>query len=576
MKQAMKVILPILLAIVILGCMIWYLFVYDRTFTRDVLLYEARCFERSGKHTIAAWFYDMAYFQANQDEDVAIELAQQYKNSGNYSKAEYTLSNAIADGGTAKLYMALCKTYVEQDKLLDAVEMLNNIADPAVKAELDALRPAAPTSDPAPGFYSEYIPVSITADTGVLYVTSDGTYPSTAAAPFEGSITLPAGETLLYALAVSEDGLVSPLSIFGYTVGGVIEKVSFADPAVEANIRGLLEVDEDEIIYTNDLWTITSFTMPEDASTYADLGLLPYLSSLTIQNGVAGELGNIVDLVNLEELTLVDCRPSDEEMSIIAGLPSLQKLTLDDCALSSIDALSIASNLTYLNLNNNNIRNITVLGSLAALQELYLKNNAVTDLSALSALNKLSTLDVSYNTVSSSASICVINSLTWLDISNNTITSLDGLGNLTGLTHLSAAYNGLTEVTQLASCAALTELDISNNSISDITCLAPLTALETFNFSYNQISELPAWGKECALISINGSNNLISSLDALSGMINLNKVLMDYNTEITSVDCLSNCPNLYLVDIFGTQVTDATSLTDQSIIVNYDPSSLFG
>ena len=148
MKKAMKVILPLLLVVAILGCLIWYLFVYDCTFTRDVLLYQARTFETKGKHDTASWFYDLAYAYANQDEDVAIELANQYKAIGNYTKAEYTLSNAIADGGTAELYVALCKTYVEQDKLLDAVTMLDNISDAKIKAQIDALRPAAPTSFP--------------------------------------------------------------------------------------------------------------------------------------------------------------------------------------------------------------------------------------------------------------------------------------------------------------------------------------------------------------------------------------------------------------------------------------------
>ena len=33
---------------------------------------------------------------------------------------------------------------------------------------------------------------------------------------------LQGGENVFYCVAVSEDGIVSPLSVFGYTVGGVI------------------------------------------------------------------------------------------------------------------------------------------------------------------------------------------------------------------------------------------------------------------------------------------------------------------------------------------------------------------
>ena len=147
MKKVLKVLLPILLSVAVIGCLIWYLFVYDREFSRDILLSQARYQESQGNHDVAAWFYDRAYDHANQDEDVAIELANQYKSIGNYTKAEFTLANAIADGGHAELYVALCKTYVEQDKLLDAVEMLDNISDANIKAQLDALRPAAPVSN---------------------------------------------------------------------------------------------------------------------------------------------------------------------------------------------------------------------------------------------------------------------------------------------------------------------------------------------------------------------------------------------------------------------------------------------
>ena len=154
MKKVMKVIIPILLSLLILASIFWYCFVYDRDFTRDILLQQARFHSTNGIPALSSWFYDLAYEHSGQDENVAIELANQFKAVGNYTKAEVTLSQAIADGGNADIYIALCKTYVEQDKLLDAVNMLDSIADPAIKAQLDALRPVAPTSDPAPGFYS--------------------------------------------------------------------------------------------------------------------------------------------------------------------------------------------------------------------------------------------------------------------------------------------------------------------------------------------------------------------------------------------------------------------------------------
>lgn len=573
MKKALKILLPILLSITVIGCLIWYLFVYDREFTRDMLLSQARYQESQGNHDLAAWFYDRAYDHANQDEDVAIELANQYKSIGNYTKAEFTLSNAIADGGNADLYVALCKTYVEQDKLLDAVNMLDNITDPTIKAQLDAIRPAAPVSNYENGFYSEYINIDLSAAEGKTFVSTNGQYPSVSDAPYEQPIALEAGETTLYAVTVSDNGLVSPLSIFGYTIGGVVEEVSFADPAVEALIRQTLSVNEGTTLYTNQLWTIEELTMPAEATDYSDLALLPYLKSLTIESGVSEQLKNIGSLSRLEELTLLDCRPTGEDLAIIAAIPTLTKLTLADCGISSIANLEPAQNLTYLDLNGNTIRNITVLGKIPHLEEVYLAHNALTDLNVFANLTSLKRLDVSYNSIPSIAPICSNVSLNWLDVSHNLISTLGAVDNLTSLTYFAAGSNALTDISQLAQCENLEYLDISNNALIDITKLGSLNSLHKLNFANNTVTTLPKWEKDCALVTIDGTNNLLDSLDNLAGLENLNNVLMDYNADITSVNALASCHLLMQVNVYGTQVSDVSKLTDQGVLVSYNPTA---
>ncbi len=571
MKRTMRVLLPLVLALAVLGSAAWYLFVYDRDFTRDVLLQQARYWEGNNQ-PLAAWFYNQAYSQANQDEDVAIELAMQYRAAGNYTKAEYTLSNAIADGGTAKLYQTLCQIYVEQDKLLDAVNMLDTVSDPAVKAELDAMRPAAPVCTPEPGFYTQYISVTLEAQ-GTLYYSDQGEYPSISSEPYSAPLDLGQGETTIYALAVADNGLVSPLVISGYTVGGVIEPVDFADPAMEAAMRQALGVDENKTVYTNDLWTISSFTVPSDARSYGDLALLTYLQSLQVENGIASELHYIASLSRLEELAVTGCNVSDEDLASIAALPELKRLTLEDCGLVSINALSTAQDLVYLNLNDNTIGNLTSLGGMAELQELHLSRNAVTDLGALTGLNDLTILDVSYNSLTSIAPVCGIRPLARLDVSHNNLATLGAVDNLPALTFLAAAYNHLTEAEQLGRCTNLEELDISNNDLTEIGYLSALNKLVKLNFSYNQVVDLPQWSTDCALVTIDGSYNQIETLAPLAGLGSLNNVLMDYNTAIASVEELADCPNLIQVNVFGTAVTDASALTDQSIIVNFDPTA---
>ena len=570
MKRVLKRILPICLAALVFCSIAWYLFVYDRDFTRDMLLSAARHFESEGDHSAAAWIYDLAYRHANNDENVAIELAEQYKSAGNYTKAEVTLSKAIRDGGTAKLYIALCSTYVEQDKLMDAVKMLDSISVPEIKQELDALRPAAPTASRAPGFYSQYISVEISAESGTLYVTSDKSYPSTASDPYSKGIPLVLGENFIQALAVGENGLVSPLASFGYTVGGVIEEVSIADSTMNTIIRQQLGVDANTQLYTDDLWTIKSLEIPTEVTDYSFMALLPYLERLVIENG-AGDVSKVASLKALTELSITSTSLSSEDISAIGQLPYLQTLTLTDCQISSIEGLSKAQKLTYLDLHSNAIRDITPLSFTSNLQYLDLSHNALTNLSAISALKNLQKLNVSYNSLNSIIPAAGCTGLTYLDISHNTINSISALSNLTGLREFYAASNLISDVSPLSGALGLTYLDISQNQLFDLSPLAPLKNIQTLNFARNSVSALPDFGKDCALVPIDGSNNNLLTISGLAGYAHVNKIIMDYN-DIKSVNALTACPNLTHVSVYGNPVSEVSALTNMSIIVYYDPT----
>ena len=570
MKRSIKRIVPFLLSILVICSIFWYLFVYDRSFTQDLLLKHARYFENEGQHALAAWFYDQAYQQSNHDAHVAIELAEQFKEAGNYTKAEYTLSNAIADGGNLELYIALCKTYVEQDKLLDAVAMLQNVADPKIKEQLDARRPKAPVPSPAPGYYSQYLAVSIENASGTLYVTTDGSYPSIASKAYSEPIQLVGGENTIYALAVGEDGLVSELAVLGYVVGGVIEDITLSDSYIDRALRQLLGKDSSTVLSSAELWTVTEFTMPAETVDYSDLQHLPYLEQLTIDKGSFSNLNSLSSLSYLKELTVRNCILTTADLAVISALPNLRSLTLENCSLSSIANLADAQNLTFLDLSNNAIRDLSAIAGMSRLEALNLSHNALTDLSQLSSVTTLKELDVSYNSLVSIAPLASCTNLWAMDISNNAIDTLEGMDMLTNLSVLKADHNKLTDITMLASNAALTKLDISHNSLTSIDPLAALNSLETLLFDYNEVSVIPQWDKSCGLVIIQGSHNSISSVEPLAGLEKLNHVIMEYN-KIKSVDSLTSCHMLISVNVFGNPVKDVSALTDLNIIVQYSP-----
>lgn len=571
MKKTIRIITTILLILVILLCSVWYLFVYDRDFTRDILLNCARSSESRGNHTLTAWFYNLAYAQSDNDDSVAIELAQQYKTSGNYTKAEYTLYNAISDGGGIDVYIALSRLYVEQDKLLDAVTMLGSISNEKIKHEIDSLRPVAPVSTPAPGFYNQYITVTINTNGETVYYSTDSEYPSLKNAPYSEPITLKNGENVISALAVNDLGLVSPLATFGYTVGGVVELVDFKDAAIEQELRALIGAGENDEVYTDALWSISEFTIPKEAKVYSDIKHLAFLKKITIDNGNPEELICLSGLSNLTEIHITNTTVSQAVLESIAKLPSLSILTLSNCNLAGISPLYSSSGLTRLDLSNNAIRDISPISAMASLEELYLQHNAIVDLSALSNIKTLNILDVSHNALTTLSPLSALTALTQLNASTNNLTEIKSLGNLTALTKISLASNKLSDINQLSQCKLLADLDLSSNLLTDISSLSVLTNLVTFNFSHNKVDKLAKWDKACSLVTIDGSYNNINSLDPLGGLKNLNIINMDYNADIKSVDSLAECPNLLEVNVYGTAVTDAKKLKAQSVVVNYNP-----
>ena len=572
MKKLIHFLVPLLMIVLVIASIGWYLFVYDRAFTRDLLLQQARDNDLKGNTSLSSWFYNLAYGFSGQDENVAIELANQYKASGNYTKAEVTLSKAIRDGATKELYIALCKTYVEQDKILDAVSMLANIPNASIKAELEAMRPAAPQADYPSGYYSQYISVTLSSSEGTtLYYTTDGDYPSIADEPYSAPIELPLGESQVYAVSVADNGLVSPVTILGYTIGGVIEPVIFMDASMEQAIRAALGYDQSHVLYTNDLWQITELEVPSDAMTLEDLIYLTYLENLTVNGRNMSNLQDFSGLNHLKKLDLSGCRFPADSLKTIASLPHLKELNLSNCSLSTLSGLENAESLEILDISNNTIRNLEPLSNMSALSELYLQHNAVANLTVVGGLSELTVLDVSYNALTSIAPLTGNVRLTKLNAANNQIGDVSAAASLPMLAELNLDYNSLTDISGLSGCASLKTLTVSNNQLSSIDALSGMSTLERLDFSYNSVTSLPDFGANSAMQVIDGSYNALESIDSIAKMADISYIYMDYN-KLTSVDALADCFHLVQVNVYGNEIPDVSALTEHDILVNYDPT----
>ena len=574
MKKIVRRIFVLLLVCLLFVSAVWYMFVYDRATVRDLLSDLARTCAVHNNYDGATWFYNLSYKISDKDQNVAIELADIYKDIGNYTKAEYTLANAIADGGNAELYRALCQTYVEQDKLLDAVNMLDKIADPAIKAELDAQRPPMPTADFDPGFYNQYISLTFSHEGGTLYVTTDGEYPSTSGTPVTEPIALSGGETKVYAVTVGEDGLVSPVAILNYTIGGVIEEVTLVDSAMESVIRAELLFGQDTQIFSDDLWTIREFTVPAEAAVLDDLAHLTQLRKLTISGHEIESFAFLSGMTHLEELVITDCSISDN-LETIAALPMLHSLTISGTSLSTVADLEAAAGLTDLNLSSNAIGNITPLAGMKQLQKLDLSHNAITDITALGGMPQLTELSLAHNAITSMAPLGTCTALEAVDLSYNKLDSITAVDLLEKLTSLNLSYNVLASTGKLSDAASLQKLNLSSNVLTDVSGLSGLSQLTELYLAHNQLTAIPDFPNGMGLTIFNAEHNQITDISPLGCLPRLNYVYLDYNNDLTDISPLLDCPDLIQVNIYGAKIDSGVvrKLTDRSVIVNYNPTA---
>ena len=546
------IILALVIALLIGAC--WFFFFFKTDLTAQIMGYWGDVYRNAGRYNRAVSCYEFAQKLTPDNTMIPIAISRTYAESGNYTKSEYTLVRAITEHpDEMSLYAELSKTYVAQDKLLDAAQMLDRISSETVKQQIDALRPSDPVLSPESGFYSEYITVSASTETGTLYVRADGEFPSLNEDAYAGPFEITGSETNVSAISVSENGLVSNVVYAGYSIKNVDEPVTLADPALDQYVRQLLDKLSSDTLMTSELWEIDTLELPEGMKTLEDLHYFSGIKNLSLHSNNGLDLTAIGSLTTLRKLDLSGCTLPTGMIEMIGALPELTSLNLSNCAIGSIDPLINLTKLQYLNIANNSVSNIMAISSMTELTELHLTNNPVKTISYLNNCLKLKTLHVES---------CDISKLS--SLSGNTV-----------LSELYASNNQIDDISVLEDCPALTVLDVCSNEVEDISVLPKLPELTVFKAEHNLIQNVPTFDAEtCKLVQFIVNYNEITSIAGLANLPNLNYVKADYN-KITDVTCLKDCYTIIEIDVWDNPVQSSgiDAMQEIGIIVNYNPNT---
>ena len=217
---------------------------------------------------------------------------------------------------------------------------------------------------------------------------------------------------------------------------------------------------------------------------------MEWLKSLDARRRGVESLKGLQCATELEWLNLDNNQISD--VSPLAGLTDLTYLSLQENQISDVSLLADLTALAWLELNVNQISDVSPLAGLTALEQLGLGGNQISDVSPLAALTTLPRLHLSHNQISDVSPLAALTTLKSLALGNNQISDVSPLAGLTALEWLDLGANQISDVSPLAGLTALKDLWLFLNRILDISPLAGLTDLTYLGLRENQISNIGA------------------------------------------------------------------------------------
>ena len=461
-------------------------------FSSRRLYEEARQYVLVGDYENAEKSLKKCIDHNSSNTDAVLLLADVYETQNRRGDAISMLLESISasDKNTRndQLYKRVIQLYVSNGDFASAVDFSNGLSS-YIKTRLSKVRPADLKVTPAGGEYDSSVAATVKFAEGcVVYYTLDGSVPTTESAVYgDEPILLPTGQVTLKALAVNtSNNLISEMFEGEYSIRNDSNPYTFADAKVEAIGRATIGKNAGTVYY-KDLAKIKKF----DNTVVSD-GLITTFDDLELMTG-------ITEIYLRGETKVAD-------FDKLGQLPSLRSVTLTYCNLNNGDIAKLFSackEITYLDISENNL----------------------TDISSVVALTNLQTLDISGNAIDDAAPIGSLTNLKSLNVAATEISSLRWVSSLTGLTSLTAGGNDISDYSPVSSLASLQNLSLNYAGIEDLDFIKPLKGLR----------------------SVSLKNNAFTSVSALTGLSGLETVDVSGNSGITDLGSLKNCASLNIL-----------------------------
>ena len=242
-----------------------------------------------------------------------------------------------------------------------------------------------------------------------------------------------------------------------------------------------------------------------------------------------GDNDDIRDLKGLE--AAINLRDMDIRHNLIADLSPLTDLI----------------QLRHINLEDNVISDLSPLAGLVNLEGLHVHHNLISDLSPIQGLINLRGLNISHNVVTDLSPISGLIRLDWIAMTENPIGNLSPL---TGLISLRSFHSWGTPIRNLPALKELPKLrvlDICGGDLFDLSVLEEFTTLKELYLAGNEISDISPLASLTGLTRLNLENNQISDVSPLASLSNLTWIELN-NNEIVDFSPLDVFPESVFIN----------------------------
>jgi hypothetical protein len=291
--------------------------------------------------------------------------------------------------------------------------------------------------------------------------------------------SLESGTTYYFAFMTRDDmGNWSGLSNCIRAQCIVNQPIVFADSALEAVIRGHLNLPTDSIMISD---VDTILELNGDDAGIVDLTGMQFFSKLFmlhLGNNAITDVTPLSGLVNLEGLHLNTNQITD--ISPLSGLRNLMQISVGDGPLADISPIAGLTKLTRVRFDACNVTDFTPLQSLTELEDIYIPNNSLSNISFIEGLSKLKILILNNTKLTDISPLVGHASLEELYLTLNSITDISALSGLTNLSYINLQYNQISDLAPLVSNSGLgsgDEVRLENNPLSDTSINTHIPAL---------------------------------------------------------------------------------------------------